>query len=57
MTLESDTLDVGLVLFLSTAYVVTVWEEKGKVFYRLAEKPSCFPYLTRNSRTTGSYGT
>lgn len=39
MTLESDTLDVGLVLFLSTAYVVTVWEDKGKVFYRLTVKP------------------
>ena len=39
MTLESDTLDVGLVLFLSTTYVVTVWEDKGKVFYRLTEKP------------------
>ncbi len=39
MTLESDTLDVGLVMLLSTAYVVVVWEEKGKVFYRLTEKP------------------
>ncbi|MBO5546174.1 MAG: hypothetical protein J5951_05895 [Bacteroidales bacterium] len=39
MTLESETLDVGLVLLLSTAYVVTVWEENGKVFYRLTEKP------------------
>ena len=39
MTLESDTLDVGLVLLLSTAYVVVVWEEQGKVFYRLTEKP------------------
>ena len=39
MTLEGETLDVGLVLLLSATYVVTVWEENGKVFYRLTDKP------------------
>lgn len=39
MTLEADELDIGLVLLLSTAYVVEVWEGKdGKVFYLLTPK-------------------
>lgn len=37
--LESDVLDTDLVVFLSIGYVVTVWEEGGRVFYRLTAKP------------------
>lgn len=37
--LESDVLDTDLVVFLSIGYVVTVWEEDGRVFYRLTAKP------------------
>ena len=39
VTLESDVLDTDLVVLLSVVYVVTVWEEGGKVFYRLTKKP------------------
>lgn len=39
VTLESDVLDTNLVVLLSVGYVVTVWEEGGKVFYRLTSKP------------------
>ena len=39
VTLESDVLDTNLVVFLSIGYVVTVWEEDGRVFYRLTAKP------------------
>ena len=39
VTLESDVLDTRLVVLLSIGYVVTVWEEGGKVFYRLTAKP------------------
>lgn len=39
VTLESDVLDTRLVVFLSAGYVVTVWQEGGRVFYRLTAKP------------------
>ena len=40
VTLESDVLDTRLVLLLASEYIVTVWSEDGKVFYRLTEKPA-----------------
>lgn len=39
MTLESDVLDAGLVELLALRYVVEVWAQDGKVFYRLMKKP------------------
>lgn len=39
LLLESGALDVRLVELLARAYVVTVWAEGGKVFYRLTGKP------------------
>lgn len=39
MTLESDVLDVGLIHLLTLRYVVEVWAQDGKVFYRLTNKP------------------
>lgn len=39
MTLESDVLDVGLIQLLTLRYVVEVWAQDGKVFYRLTDKP------------------
>lgn len=40
MTLESDVLDVGLIQLLTLRYVVEVWAQDGKVFYRLTDKPA-----------------
>lgn len=33
--LSSDSLDTDLVVFLSTRYVVEVWEKEGKIYYKL----------------------
>lgn len=38
VTLESDVLDTDLVVLLSVGYIVTVWKEGEKVFYRLTPK-------------------
>lgn len=35
ITLTSDSLDVGLVEYLSKAYVVTVYEENREIKYQL----------------------
>lgn len=40
MTLESDVLDAGLVELLTLRYVVEVWAQDGKVFYRITDKPA-----------------
>ena len=37
ITLTSDCLDVGLVEYLSKAYVVTVYEENGEIKYQLSK--------------------
>lgn len=37
ITLTADTLDTGLVEYLSRAYLVTVWEENGKIIYELTK--------------------
>ena len=36
--LSADTLDTPLIVFLSAAYVVEVWQEKEKYYYKLTPK-------------------
>lgn len=33
--LSSDSLDTELVVFLSSGYVVEVWEQEGRYYYKL----------------------
>lgn len=42
MTLESDTLDPSLVEHLARKYVVEVWEENGRIMYRISERLGIF---------------
>lgn len=42
MTLESDTLDPSLVEYLARKYVVEVWEENGRIMYRISERLGIF---------------
>lgn len=36
--LSSDRLDADLVVFLTARYIVEVWEQDGKFYYKLSSK-------------------